>query len=220
MTKAKGQTNKGDLKMGTKVVGKLDSWEDADLGGNDFMNLEEGDNPVRLISSPYQFYIHWTKDATGANRKVRCALDGCPLCQDGERATARWYVNVVNRKTGRCAILEIGPQIFKQILGLAKKEKWGDPRKYDLDIERQPKGSQPLYIVSPNPKEPLSDDEKGMVKEFLARIDLAKMTEAPTVAEVREKLGLEPDAGDSDVDNSFEDGSDDDDDDDDFDFGD
>jgi hypothetical protein len=208
--------------MSTKVVGKLDSWGDADLGGNDFMNLEEGANPVRLITSPYQFYIHWTKDATDANRKIRCALDGCPVCQNGERATARWYVNVINRKTERCSILEIGPQIFKQILGLAKKDKWGDPRRYDLDIGRQPKGSQPLYIVSPEPKEALTDDEKGMVKEFLARINLAKMVEAPTAAEVREKVGLAPLADESAVDNSFEDvavetSTDDDDD---FDFGD
>ncbi|KKN37890.1 hypothetical protein LCGC14_0758990 [marine sediment metagenome] len=208
--------------MGTKVIGKLDSWGDADLGSNDFMNLEEGTNPVRLITSPYQFYIHWTKDATDANRKVRCALEGCPVCQNGERATARWYVNVINRKTERCAILEIGPQIFKQILGLAKKEKWGDPRRYDLDIERQPKGSQPLYIVQPDgTKEPLADDEKGMVKEFLARIDLAKMVEAPTAAEVREKVGMSPVAEESSVDNSFENvavetSTDDDDD---FDFG-
>lgn len=209
--------------MGTRVVGKLDSWGDADLGGNDFMNLEEGSNPVRLLTSPYQFYIHWTKDQTGANRKVRCALEGCPLCQQGERATARWYVSVFNRKTDKPAILEIGPQIFKQVLGLAKKDKWGDPRRYDLDIERQPKGSQPLYIVSPEPKEPLSDDEKALVKEFAARMDLAKMTVAPTPDEVREKVGMAAVASKSDsvVDNSFDEpvtGNSLDDDDDDFDF--
>ncbi len=211
--------------MSVKTVGKLDNWGDADLGGNDFMNLEEGENPVRLVSQPFQFYIHWTKDATGANRKVRCALEGCPLCQTGERATARWYVNVINRKTENCAVLEIGPQIFKQVLGLAKKETWGNPRKYDVNIERQPKGSQPLYIVSPVPHKPVTDDEKGMVKEFTARVDLVKMTESPTPDEVREKVGLPSELQKSTVDNSFEDapvstsvgGGDDDDD---FDFGD
>ncbi len=176
--------------MGTKVVGKLDNWNDADLGGNDFMALEEGSNLVRMITSPYQFYIHWAKDATGANRKVRCALEGCPLCQQGERASARWYVGVLNRKSEKPAVLEIGPQIFKQMLGLAKKEKWGDPRKYDVDIERQPKGSQPLYIVSPEPKEVLTEEEKSVAKEFLARVDLSKMSAAPSVDEVREKMGL------------------------------
>ena len=178
--------------MSTKVIGKLDNWGDADLGGSDFMQLEEGNNPIRMVTSPYQFYIHWTKDSTGANRKIHCVVDDCPICQQGERAVARWYVGVINRKVDKLklAILEIGPQIFKQILGLAKKEKWGDPRKYDVDIERQPKGSQPLYIVSPEPKEGLNDEEKAAVREFLAKVDLGKMSLAPTADEVREKIGL------------------------------
>jgi len=193
--------------MGTRVVGKLDNWDDADLGGTDFMNLDEGSNPVRVITSPYQFYIHWSKDATGANRKVRCALDGCPLCQQGERAVARWIVGVMNRKTGKAAIVEIGPQIFKQMHALAKNPKWGDPRKYDLDVKRQPKGSQPLYIVTPEPKEPISDEEKGVIKEFLARVDFVKISASSTPDDVREKMGMAQKPKESTVSNDFEDDS-------------
>jgi hypothetical protein len=192
--------------MSTRVVGKLDNWGDADLGGSEFMQIDEGNNPVRLISSPYQFYIHWTKDATGANRKVRCALEDCPICQQGERAQARWFISVINRKSNKPMILEIGQQIYKQVLGLAKKDKWGDPRRYDIDIERQPKGSQPLYIVSPEPKEDLSPEEKAMVKEFLARVDLTKMAAAPTADEVKEKVGMkEASTPNSSVSNDFAD---------------
>lgn len=176
--------------MGTKIVGKLDNWDEADLGGSDFIGLDEGSNPIRVITSPYQFYIHWSKDATGANRKVRCALDGCPLCQQGERSVARWIIGVINRKSGKPAILEIGPQIFKQLHAFSKNPKWGDPRKYDVDVVRQPKGSQPLYIVTPEPKEPISEDEKGLVKEFLARVDFNKISAASTADEVREKMGM------------------------------
>ncbi|MFA5024035.1 MAG: hypothetical protein WC523_03725 [Patescibacteria group bacterium] len=190
--------------MGTRVVGKLDDWNDADLGGSDFMNLEEGSNPVRIITSPYQFYIHWASDATGANRKVRCASDGCPLCQQGERAVARWFVGVLNAKTGKPAILEIGPQIFKQMHAFFKNPKWGDPRKYNIDIQRQPKGSQPLYIVTPEPKEALTDDQKGVIKEFLARVDLVKISASSTPDEVREKMGMAPKVKESAVSNDFD----------------
>jgi hypothetical protein len=176
--------------MGTKVIGKLDNWTDGDIGGNDFMNLEEGVNQVRIVSQPYQFHIHWTNDATGTKRKIRCAGENCPLCLNGEKSSARWYVAVINRKTNRPAVLELGPQIFKQILGLSKKDKWGEPTKYDIDIERQPKGSQPLYVVSPNPKELLSEQDVAMVNEFKTSIDLKKMVAFPTPDEVREKLGL------------------------------
>ena len=191
--------------MGTRIVGKLDNWGEADLGGSDFMNLDEGSNPIRIITSPYQFYIHWSKDATNANRKVRCALDGCPLCQQGERAVARWVVGTISRKTGKCAILEIGPQIFKQFLALKDNPKWGDPRKYDVDVRRQPKGSQPLYVVTPEPKEPITDAEKAMIKEFSARVDFAKISAASTAEEVREKMGMVTKPAESTVSNDFED---------------
>jgi len=174
--------------MVTKVIGELDDWGDADLGGNDFMKLEEGSNIVRVATKPYQFYTVWTEDATGKQRKIRSAVENCPLVQRGEKPSARWYVGVVSRKTGKPSILEIGPQIYKQVLGLRKKEAWGDPRAYDLDIERQPKGSQPLYIVSPLPKSGLTADEKGALREFLSRVDLVKMSAAPTAEEVREQL--------------------------------
>ena len=192
--------------MSTKVVGKLDSWSDADLGGSNFIAFDEGSNPVRIFTSPYQFYIHWSEDKTGANRKVRCATDGCPLCQEGIKASARWFLGAISRKTKKIGIMEIGPQIFKQIHGLSKKDKWGDPRKYDIDVVRQPKGSQPLYVVSPEPKEPITDEERGMIKEFMARVDLTEMSAAPSVEEVMEKMGLEskPAAKASAVDNDFE----------------
>ena len=206
--------------MVTKIVGELGDWGDADLGGNDFMKLEEGNNVVRIFTKPYQFYTVWTTDATGKQRKIRSAVENCPLVQRGEKPSARWYVGVINRKNAKPSILEIGPQIYKQVLGLRKKEAWGDPRKYDIDIERQPKGSQPLYIVSPLPEKPLSADERGAIKEFLSRVDLVKMTEAPTPDEVREQLGISTPASKpvSDDFEDFEAASSDDDDD--FDFSD
>lgn len=174
--------------MSTKVVGKI-SWDEGDVGGNDFLSLEEGSNVVRLFSSPYQFYTAFVTDASGKNRKLRSAVKDCPLVQRGEKIQARWYVAALSRKTGKPGILEVGPQIFKQIVALSKKPKWGDPRAYDLDIVRQPKGSQPLYVVSPEPKEALTSEEKALVNGFLEKVDLAKMTEAPTPDEVLEKLG-------------------------------
>lgn len=176
--------------MATKKIGELDDWGDGDLGNNDFMKLEEGSNPVRIFTKPYQFYTVWTTDATGKQRKFRSAVENCPLVQRGEKPSARWYVGVINRKNNKPSILEIGPQIYRQILGLRKKEKWGDPRGYDLDIERQPKGNQPLYITSPEPKTALTDDEKTAIREFLTRVDLKKMTEPPTPEEVRQQLGV------------------------------
>lgn len=183
--------------MSVKSVGKLDSWDSADVGNNDFMKIEEGDNIVRIVSSPYQFYSHWVDDVSGQNRKVRCALKDCPACGMGNEAKPHWFVAVLNRKTDKVCIAEIGPQIMKQIKSLTQQKNhkgvlmYGDPRTYDVNFKRGPKGSQPLYVVLPLEKEPLADEEKTKIKSFMEKTDLQKMTEAPAPSEIREKLGLD-----------------------------
>jgi hypothetical protein len=177
--------------MANKIVGQLSSWGDGDTGASDFVRLEEGSNVFRCISSPFQFYSHWVEDAAGQKRKVHCAMKDCPVCVRGDNAKPSWYVSVLNRKTGKGGIMEIGAQIFKQIKALAMKKSYGDPRGYDIDITRAPKGSQPLYSVLPEPKENLSDEDKAIAKEFLGRIDLQTMVEPPTPEAIAEKLGLE-----------------------------
>lgn len=178
--------------MGTRVVGKLEDWEDGDVGSGEFMDLTEGSNLIRVITSPYQFYSHYTMDVAKANRKVKCSIDNCPVCQRGERAGPRWYIGVLNKKgrDTKAMILEIGPQIYKQIVQLKKKDSWGDPRRYDLDIIRGPKGASPLYTVSPEPHAPLTDEDKALIVKFKESVDLGTFTSPPTPEEICEKLGL------------------------------
>ena len=175
----------------TKTVGRLENWDAADIGAQtSFITLEEGSNIVRIVSSPYQSYSHWTTDATNQTRKVTCCMKDCPCCERGEQSKPRWFFAVLSRKTGTIGILEVGSQIFKQIRELSKKTKWGDPRGYDLDLQKMPKGSQPLYVVCPEPREALTDQEKTLVRTAMEKLDLQKLTEAPTPTAVCEKLGI------------------------------
>lgn len=187
--------------MSTKTIGKLGSWEDGDVGvQTSYMSLEEGSNTIRCVSSPYQFYSHFITDATGQMRKVHCCLKDCPACaaakEDKEQAKPRWYVAVLNRKVDAVQVLEIGPQVFKGIKALTAQKNskgqvvWGDPRGYDVDIVRGPKGTNPLYSVVPQPKEALTDEEKTMIRFAMEKLDLQSMVEAPTPDEIREKLGM------------------------------
>ena len=187
----------------TKIVGKLDSWDSSDITPQtSFMNLEEGDNIVRCVSSPYQSYSHWLEDTTGQTRKVRCCLKDCPACKlagddDKKKAKARWLVAVLNRKTDSVAVVELGPQVVRGIKAVAGQKNgkgqlvFGDPRGYDLNIKRGPKGSNPLYTVLPYPKEALTDEEKAMIRSAMEKLDLQAMVEPPTPDEICEKLGIE-----------------------------
>jgi len=186
--------------MSTKVIGRLESWDAGDVEEKStFIKLEEGSNILRCVTSPFQFYSHWTTDASGKQTKVKCCLKDCPVCARGEDPQARWYVAclVLDEKNSKVGILEIGTQIFKGIKSLTtlKNSKgvvvWGDPRGYAINITRHPKGANPLYTVTPQPKEPLTDEEKNLIKSAMETIDLQKMSAAPTPQEISKKLGLE-----------------------------
>ena len=61
--------------------GELQDWNEAEVkgGGNDFMKLQEGDNVVRIFTSPYQFHVCWVKDVSGANKKLRSSGKNCQI---------------------------------------------------------------------------------------------------------------------------------------------
>lgn len=170
--------------------GQVD-WDEGNVsGGNDFMNLDQGDNEIRVLTKPYQFVVHWVKDASGSTRKIRCAIENCPLCKNGEKTQCRWYLGVLDRKSGHPKILEISSQIYLGIKKHVNNPKWGDVTAYDISINRGPKGSQPLYTVMGDPnKTPLTDEEKALAKGFFERVDITKFTQPLTPEEVLEKMG-------------------------------
>lgn len=187
--------------MSEVKYGELASWDDADVGGpSDFMNLAEGDNKIRVLTKPYQFVVHWVRDVSGKNRKIKCAFNNCPLCKQKIPSQTRWYIGVLDYKSGRPKILEIGTSILRGIRGYVNNPDWSDKfdkswgkiMAYDINITRGPKGSPPasLYQVMPSPKmKDITKKETEMVEEFLSKVNIAKFTQPPTPEEIEEKVG-------------------------------
>lgn len=195
--------------MAEVKYGQLDSWDDADTSTpNDFMRLVEGDNQVRVIAKPFQFYAHWVQDPSGANRKIRCAdkARGCPLCKKAVKAQPRWFLAVLDRKSGLPKILEVSKQIYDGIKKYVNNREWNDGKfyqhswsdkvmSYDVNIQRGPKGTNPLYTVMGVPKfRDLNDEEKAIAVNFFERVDINKFCQPPTSAEVAEKMGVVDDS--------------------------
>lgn len=180
--------------------GELADWNDADTASrSEFARLVQGDNIVRIFTRPFQFQVVWVKDASGANRKLRPALENCPLVKRGEKVQTRWLLGVINRKSGATEILEIGSQIYNGIKNHINDAAWGDPRNYDLNIKRGKPGENPLYTVVARPPTPLTDEDQALVAEFEKSTDLKKLCQPPTAEEVQARLaeidGVAPASG-------------------------
>lgn len=185
---------------------------------NMYMRLKEGDNDVRILSNPIQYYVHWVETDQG-KRKITSPIDHPELVTKledrGFRRQVRWILKVIDRSDNKPKLLEVGSQIFNGMVAIIQNPKWGSASKYDITIKRLPAGSQPLYQVTPNPKENISSDLKEAFNTFSAELDTDKIIAPSSAEKVCDLLGLDKSkysTGDSDSgsDNGYSD--------DDFDF--
>ncbi len=179
--------------MSGMVFGEVD-WNSADSGGkSDFMRLEDGENLVRVMGNPVQFYVHWVTTPDGSKRKINSPVDTPELVRRledvGFRRQARWLIKVLDRTDDEFRILEVGPQIYNGIKALYNNTRWGKVTGYDVSVNKGPKGSQPLYGITPNPKEPLPSEMKDGFVAFNDRVNVEKLITPSTAEEVCDVLG-------------------------------
>jgi hypothetical protein len=178
------------------------SWTDEEFSGGDkgrvnskdlFLRLDEGINEVRLVTQPYQYLVHKYKkeDDVGFGQKVQCSMinGSCPLCASGDKAKPRWLLGVISRKTQSYKILDISYAVFGQIRKYAKNTKsFGDPTKYDLNIEVDKNGGATgYYSVQALGKEALSAADQD-IKDRADLEDLKRRVTPPTAAQVQTRL--------------------------------
>lgn len=199
---------------------------DATKRGKDmFLRLSPGSNIIRLLTPPHQYHQHRYEVEGGRKYgyRINCSRseteDNCPLCEMDNKAKRRWFVGVVERKTGTYKVLDIGYSVFKSIQTLAKGQ-WGTPDKYDVDIVVDPNGgSTGYYYVSPMPPTPLTADDIRLQEENPVSF-LEERSASPSPKEVQsfmDKIHEEIEASGKGGGSSKENSSDkDDDDDDDF----
>lgn len=152
-----------------------------------FLRLDEGPNEVRLLTQPFQYFVHKYKKEgdAGFGQKVSCsAIHGsCPLCALGDKAKPRWLLGVIARKTNTYKILDISFAVFSQIRKLAKNPKIGDPTKYDINIEVDKNGGATGYYAVQNlSKEPLSAADQ-LIKDTMVDLDDLKRRVSPLLPE-------------------------------------
>jgi hypothetical protein len=181
--------------MSKTVYGEID-WNAGDVGGNRTKYLQmknPGAYTIRVMGNPIQFYCHWLDTVDGKKKKVNSPSETPALVAKLEAAGFKrqtgWMVRVLDRSDGEFKLMEIGQQVYNGIRDLYNNKAWGKVTNYDLTITRRPKGSQPLYTVTPNPKEPLEAKFKDSFMEFEKNLDVDKLVAPTAVPKICELLG-------------------------------
>src|SRR5574337_562714 len=184
----------------TTTFGEVDWNSDVFPGDNKqkgnskdlFLRLDEGANEIRLLTQPFQYLVHKYKKPgdNGFGQKVQCsAVHGsCPLCAEGDKAKPRWLLGVISRKDGTYKILDISFAVFSQIRKYNKNPRFGDPTKYDINVEVDKNGGATgYYSVQALPKEPLSAADQ-VIKDNIDFDDLKRRVTPPTPDKVQGRI--------------------------------
>lgn len=163
-------------------------------GRDSFLRLNPGSNIVRLVTAPHAYYQH-KFELTGGKKwgyRLNCSdpdhNKNCVVCQSGNKAKRRWFIGVIERKTGLYKILDIGYAVFQGIKKYAQDDDWGDPSHYDIDIVVDPKaGPMNFYSVVCKPKKPLSATDIKAKEDADAASDLTRRTLPPDPVKTKER---------------------------------
>jgi hypothetical protein len=189
--------------MSNQVFGAV-NWTDDAFGSEKrvnskdlFLRLDEGQNIVRLVTQPFQYLVHKVKkdpnNSKDFGQKVKCsAIHGkCAICETNDKAKPRWLLGVISRKgnVSSYKILDISFAVFSQIRKYAKNlQYFGDPTKYDLNIEVDKNGGATgYYSVQALTKEPLSATDQ-VIKDSVDLEDLKRRATPFTVEQVQTQL--------------------------------
>jgi hypothetical protein len=138
-----------------------------------YLKLQNGENKMRVVSAPSKIELHWEETVDGAKKRIVCIGAKCPICKKGKSPQIRFQVKVLDRADGEVKVLECGKQIISSIKNYAVDPDYGDPTKYDIKIKKEGTGRDTKYSILPSPN-----------KGDLTSEELAKVEEAPTIAEI------------------------------------
>lgn len=147
----------------------------------EFMKLKEGDNNIRILSTPLIGKLWWVspegvvRDKSGGTKgdkpyrieyKAKLPQDVLELqCKEF------WMLKVWDYESKGVKILEFTQQsILKALNEFIANSRWGDPRQYDINIKREGSGMDTKYYVMPSPPTALPKDIDDASQE--AEIDL------------------------------------------------
>ena len=123
---------------------------DANSG---YMKFKQGDNRFRVLSSAIVGWESWI-DEGGKRKPLRWKMDVRKSVEEiGDDPKHFWAFVVWNYDAEKVQVLELTQKgIMATIKNLTQDEDWGDPKEYDIVVNREGEGLETQYQVTPKPK--------------------------------------------------------------------
>jgi hypothetical protein len=146
-----------------------------------YMELAEGANTFRILSHAIVGWKWWvdTDDGGRVPRRVRTEWEVPTDVKNTTENRAKpkhfWAFTVYNYQTQSVQVLELQQQtILRAIEAFVNNPKWGNPKNYDLTIEKVKTGPREwdvAYNVIPEPPSPLDGGIAELAKQVSVRLE-------------------------------------------------
>lgn len=144
-----------------------------------YAELKEGSNFFRIIEEQVRCVLMYyafgrfqkSSDEFGSSEET------CPLSKEKDekgiyyKARPYYLFKAIDRQAGKVKILRVGRQVANNMKACATDKKWGPLIGYDINIRKGARGQQPLYIVMPDPKSDLSEEDKEMIAGDMLKLE-------------------------------------------------
>ena len=140
-----------------------------------YMKFEDGDNVLRILSSPILGYEYWIDTADSKRQPIRKRMTEALVLKDipePDKVKHFWAMVVWNYDAKKIQILEITQKSIQKVLrSLAKNAKWGSPKEYDIVVNKVGEKLETKYTVTPDPKSTLTDEIEKAFKETKVNLE-------------------------------------------------
>lgn len=142
---------------------------------SNYMRFKEGDNKFRVLSSAIIGWEYWTEDNKPVRRRENwnTVPDDIKTEKDGSvRINHFWAFVVWNYEVQKVQILELTQKgIMKYMQSLTKNPKWGDPKGYDIIVNRTGSGLDTEYTCTADPHSELDEKITKQYEEMNIRLE-------------------------------------------------
>jgi len=126
-------------------------------GGGAYTKLKSGETRFRIVSNAMTGWLGWSADNKPHRGRKKEDLDATTL---REKPRHFWAFLIWNYQTKQIEIFEITQRTIQDaIMALYKSSDWGDPKGYDIVVNKTGEGMETSYHIQGTPKSQLEPDK-------------------------------------------------------------
>ncbi len=142
--------------------------------GGGYMKLQDGANKFRILSAPILGHEYWTEEPRKPvrSREPFKFIPNDADISNGFKPKHFWAFIVWNYAEAAVQILELTQSTIQSALtDLIQSEDWGDPRGYDVTVNRKGSKLDTEYTVQPSPHKDVTPEIKAAFEAKKINLD-------------------------------------------------